>query len=53
MGARRERAKSFVPTDEQIRQRIAEREQQAGEHGHVPKTQKQIKYEEVFYIKCE
>ena len=37
-----ERAKAFVPSDEQIRQRIAEREKQAGEHGHVPKTQKQI-----------
>ena len=34
-----ERAKAFVPSDEQIRQRIAEREKQAGEHGHVPKTQ--------------
>ena len=37
-----ERAKAFVPSYEQIRQRIAEREKQAGEHGHVPKTQKQI-----------
>ena len=37
-----ERAKAFVPSDEQIRKRIAEREKQAGEHGHVPKTQKQI-----------
>jgi hypothetical protein len=37
-----DRAKAFVPSDEQMRERIAERERQAGEHGHVPKTQKQI-----------
>ena len=42
--AQREQAASFVPTDEQIRQRIADREKLAGEHGKVPKTEKQIEY---------
>ena len=42
--AQREHASSFVPTDEDIRQRISDRERRAGKYGKVPKTQKQIDY---------
>lgn len=40
----RDKAGSFVPSDDQIRERIAQREKQAGEHGKVPKTEAAINH---------